>query len=298
MNISYIVPAITVFDEKGELDEKSSARFYAGLVKAGVDGVAVLGSTGEFFALSVAQKKRLIACAGEALAGKARLLAGVGSRDWRETADLANFSCSHGVDAVMVIAPCYFPLSDESILHYYGLVAENTDAQIILYNFPDRTGYSIKPEIVVELARRHKNIVGIKDSVASMAHTREIIKAVRPAFPDFEVMSGMDDNFVHTVLSGGNGCIGALGNIVPAIVGSLAASVRGGDFAAAAIEQQSIDILNDIYGICTPFVPALKRAARMLGADICEYCSDPFLPPNEKQTEEIAALLERAGLLK
>ena len=294
--IGFIVPVITVFDESGAIDEAGNRRIIERLVSAGVDGIAIMGSTGEFFGLTKAQKKQLIVLASRQIAGRTRLLVGIGTADSREAAELADFAAEHGAEGAMVIATCYFPISDDNIISFYGDVAENTSANIIIYNFPARTGYDVKPHVVAELARRHKNIIGIKDSVADPTHTREIIKAVRADFPEFEVYNGMDDNFMHTVLSGGNGSIGALGNLVPELVSSLSKKVRAGDFASAACEQAIIDRLVSLYDITTPFVPALKAAVRMRGLDISGKCLPPFLGPNKTQIEQIRALLDSVGI--
>lgn len=74
---------------------------------------------------------------------------------------------------------------------------------MLLYNFPARTGYDLKPEVVLELARRRKNIVGIKDTVDVMGHTRELIQTVKREYPEFLVYSGFDEFFSHNVISGG-----------------------------------------------------------------------------------------------
>ena len=96
---------------------------------------------------------------------------------------------------------------------YYARIAEALPEQsIYLYNFPDRTGYDLTPEITLRLVRKYRNIVGYKDTQAGMDHTRELIKLVKGEFPAFEVYSGFDDNFAHNVLAGGDGCIAGLSN--------------------------------------------------------------------------------------
>ena len=84
-------------------------------------------------------------------------------------------------------------------------LARRVSGRIYLYNFPDRTGYSIPADVVRRLAESHPNIVGCKDTIAGLDHTRELIKAVKPIRPDFEIYSGFDDNFAHNVLAGGDG---------------------------------------------------------------------------------------------
>ena len=71
-----------------------------------------------------------------------------------------------------------------------------------------------------------------------MDHTRELIKQVKSQMPDFEIYSGFDDNFAHNVLAGGDGCIGALSNVVPEICTAWVRAFRENDLAGIARGQQ------------------------------------------------------------
>ena len=108
------------------------------------------------------------------------------------------------------------------------------------------------------LAKMHPNIVGMKDTVPGMDHTRELIKVVKSQIPQFEIYSGFDDNFAHNVLSGGNGCIGALSNVVPEICAAWVRAFRENDLAGIARGQQTIDRLMDLYAIRSPFLPVIE----------------------------------------
>ena len=83
----------------------------------------------------------------------------------------------------MVISPYYFNLPDSAILHFYDTLAEQVKGSVLLYNFPDRTGHDLSPELIYRLVSEHENIVGIKDTVATMGHTRAIIQKVKKSFP-------------------------------------------------------------------------------------------------------------------
>lgn len=115
----------------------------------------------------------------------------------------------------MIISPYYFPLDDEAIFDFYSTIASQTPAHIFIYNFPERTGYSVSPEICLRLADKYPNIIGMKDTVPDAFHTAQVINTVKKNIPHFEVYAGYDNNFAHNILSGGDGCIGGLSNIVP-----------------------------------------------------------------------------------
>lgn len=82
---------------------------------------------------------------------------------------LSRFAGEEGADAIILLPPYYFPLSPEGLETYYARIAEALPEQsIYLYNFPDRTGYDLTPEITLRLVRKYRNIVGYKDTQAGM----------------------------------------------------------------------------------------------------------------------------------
>lgn len=129
-----------------------------------------------------------------------------------------------------------------------------------------------------------------------MDHTRELIKTVKSVYPEFEVYSGFDDNAAHNVLSGGDGIIGGLSNIVPEICSKWIRAMRDNDVEGIAAGQQTINRLFDIYAVGPLFVPIIKEAARMRGIIACGACSFPMPGVTEEQREQIAQILEREGI--
>lgn len=294
----YITPAVTPFTPDGEIDAKGAEALYDRLVSGGVDAVLVLGSIGEFFAVPQERKRRLISLAVRKLAGRLPVIAGTSDMLFENVVDLSRFALSEGADAVIVVPPYYFRLEPEQIEAYYDALAEKVKGRIYLYNFPDRTGYSIPAGVVKNLALRHENIVGCKDTISGMDHTRELIKAVKPLRPDFEIYSGFDDNFAHNVLSGGDGCIAGLSNVAPEVCGGWAKAVNAADWTAAAEYQRKIDRLMDIYAVGSPFIPFIKRAVALRGLPVGSAVTFPFPEVTAEQEKALAGILAREGLLE
>ena len=279
--------------EAGQIDLDSCGSLYRHLLDGGVDGVLLLGSIGEFFGFTLEQKKELIRYAAEALAGRTRLLVGTTSLVYDEIVELSCFALEAGADAVVVIPPYYFHFDDESIYRYYATLAAGIPGELYLYNFPERTGYGIAPQVVRSLAERFENISGIKDTIGGMDHTRELIKALRPVRPEFRIYSGFDDNFAHNVLSGGNGCIAGLSNLYPELTSAWARAAREGDLASLARIQQQVDRLMDLYGVGKPFVPFIKEALVMRGVIRCAAATRPMPKATEAQRAQLRAIMER-----
>ena len=147
MKAKFYTPVVTAFNRDRTLDIQANKNIYDHLINGGVDGIVVMGSTGEFFALTTEQKKELIDLAVSYIDHRVEVFIGTSCMNVDDTVELANYAHNAGADAVMIISPYYFSLSEESIELYYNMVASRTDAKIYLYNFPDRTGYDLSPEV-------------------------------------------------------------------------------------------------------------------------------------------------------
>ncbi|GHT77487.1 dihydrodipicolinate synthase family protein [Bacteroidia bacterium] len=284
--IKYVAPALTALHNANEIDIESCTRLYDSLVVNGLDGIAVFGTSGEFPHLSLPEKKKLIKAAAPHIKGKAEYIVGTGSMDIKETIDLSNFAFENGADAVIIVGPYYYGLSDDSIFDWFSKAASEIKGNIYLYNFPDRTSYSIKPQTVLALARKHQNIIGIKDTIPDMGNTVNIIKAVKPEFPDFSVFCAYDNNFAYTVLSGGNGCVGILPNIAPKLFSNWAKAAREKDLDAIAAIQKKVDRLMDILWIHSPFLATTKAVLVDRGIFAKDVMTFPFVSfPDAKRQE-------------
>jgi 4-hydroxy-tetrahydrodipicolinate synthase len=224
-----------------------------------------------------------------------RAFAGASRMDPDECVALANHAYDKGLDGVMIISPYYFPLTQEAAFDFYSSVASRTPAGIFIYNFPARTGYSVTGETALRLAERHANVKGFKDTVLDMWHTSELIKRVKGSCPGFEIFSGYDNNFAHNVLSGGDGCIGGLSNIVPEFFGEWIRALDAGDLEAVALCQRKADRMMDLYGIGDPFIPVIKKALKLRGVIGSDACLPPFRPADALETGKIMDLLETMG---
>lgn len=296
MNAKWITPSVTALDKAGHVDLEGNTKLYENLIGNGMDGILILGSIGEFFAIPMEEKMALVAHAVKAVNKRVPLIVGTNSMLFEECVEFSNYALDQGADAVMVIAPFYFNIPDDGVEYFYSQLAERVHGNLYFYNFPARTGYALKPEMMLKLAKKYKNIKGVKDTVGNMDSTRDIIQIVKKELPDFEVYSGFDEFFGHNILSGGNGCIGGISNFIPNIASGYAKAARADDLAGMCESQRKIDNLMKIYGIGEQFVPIIKKAVQLTGVDIEENVTAPLLPPTETQIEKIRQLLVDSGI--
>ncbi|AHG21525.1 dihydrodipicolinate synthase [Chania multitudinisentens RB-25] len=295
MHSSYITPTVTVFDKKGRLDSEENLKLYD-FIKEYMSGFVVMGSTGEFFSLSVETSRQLIKLASGFNKGHLKVYAGASRMDVNESISLANYAYECGLDGVMIISPYYFRLTDEGIYDFYSKIAKNTKANIFIYNFPEKTGYSISPEICLKLATAFPNIIGFKDTIPDTMHTCEIIKQVKKELPYFEVYAGYDNNFAHNILSGGNGCIGGLSNIIPEFFKSWIDAFASNDLLSISTHQQTVDKMMDIYHLHDPFISTLKKTLQLRGIINSDFIYPPFSPVAQEKIASIASILSLANV--
>ena len=290
----FIVPVVTVFDERGQVDLEANIQVWNGLIERGVDGILLHGSNGEFFTLSAAERTQLIEAAVAATRGKVKLIVGTGTNAVDETVALSNRALELGADAVMVITPFYFGLGHQGIVEYFCAVASQIEGDVMLYNFPARTGNDIDADAVRQIVTRCPNVVGIKDTVTDMGHTRAIIETLADVAPEFIVYSGFDENFAHNGLAGGNGCIAALANIYPELTHAWAEALGVADWERVEKIQHVIDKLADVYTVAPLFVPAVKYAMSVRGLPVKPICRSTILELTDDQKAQVEAILDNA----
>lgn len=291
MKARYITPAVTAFTKERKVDMEANKKIYDHLIQNGMDGILILGSIGEFFAIPLEEKKQMIQEALAYINKRTTVYVGTASNVMEECVGLSQFAIEHGADGVMVISPYYFNLPESSVFNFYDTLAKRIDGPLLLYNFPARTGYDLSPQLVLELVRNNSNIIGIKDTVALMGHTRSLIQRVKSEFPKFLVFSGFDEFFTHNVISGGDGCIAGISNFAPEVASALVKATNDNNIEDIQKYQRKIDQLMDIYDVGEQFIPIIKMAMKISGLPIEETCAAPMLPANEREIELIRHIL-------
>jgi dihydrodipicolinate synthase/N-acetylneuraminate lyase len=145
-----------------------------------VAGIVVLGSTGEAIMLSDQERRDVLKAARAAAAPNKVLIAGTGIESAIETLRLTEYAAELGYDVAMVRTPHYYKrqMQTANILAFYRTVADRSPLPVIIYNFPQATGYDIPAEVVIELAG-HPNLIGIKESSGDVEKVRKMVEGTR-----------------------------------------------------------------------------------------------------------------------
>ncbi len=173
-------PITTPFYPDGSVYYKKLEANVAQYSKTPVAGIVVQGSTGEAILLSDQERREVLKAVREAAAAHKVLIAGTGIESAIETLRLTEYAATLGYDAAMVRTPHYYKsqMHPLNMSTFYRTVADRSPLPIIIYNFPQATGYDIPAEVVIELAA-HPNIVGIKESSGNLQKVQQMVEGTR-----------------------------------------------------------------------------------------------------------------------
>ncbi|EML7262558.1 dihydrodipicolinate synthase family protein [Raoultella ornithinolytica] len=291
-----IPPVSTIFTADGQFDKPGTAALIDDMIAAGVDGLFFLGSGGEFSQLNADERKAIATFAIAHVDRRVPVLIGTGGTNARETIELSQHAQQAGADGIVVINPYYWKVSEPNLIRYFQQVAESVTLPVLLYNFPALSGQDLTPALVKTLADSRSNIVGIKDTIDSVAHLRSMIETVKSAHPHFSVLCGYDDHLFNTLLLGGDGAISASGNFAPQISVKLLQAFRDGNLAEAARYHQTLLQIPQLYQLDTPFVNVIKEAIVLCGRPISTHVLPPSSPLDEAKKRQLKTLLQQLRL--
>jgi 2-dehydro-3-deoxy-D-pentonate aldolase len=292
-----VPPVCTIFAEDGRFDPEGQALLIERLIAAGVDGLFVCGTGGEFSQMTTAERMEVAEFAVLRAAKRTKVLVGVGSNNPREAAELTRHAESIGADGIVAVNPSYWKLSESNLFAYFAGIANATHLPVLLYNFPLLTGQDLTPAFVKAVALKHENVVGIKETIDSIGHIRTMINTVCTHRPEFSVFCGYDDHLLTTLMLGGAGAISASGNFAPELSTRIHRSFRDGDLGTAARLHMQLAQVAAMYALDAPFVNVVKEAIRLCGLAVSSHCLPPTARLDDDTIAEIAAILRRAKLL-
>lgn len=181
MLLSGIFPPITTpFYPDGEVYYKKIEANVERYSRTPVAGIVVQGSTGEAILLSDQERRDVLKAAFGAAAPNKVMIAGTGIESAHETLRLTEYAAELGYDAAMVRTPHYYKkqMHPANLLAFYRTVADRSPLPLIIYNFPQATGYDIPAEVVIELAG-HPNIIAIKESSGNLDKVKQMVEGTR-----------------------------------------------------------------------------------------------------------------------
>lgn len=256
-----VTAMVTPFDNAGALDRNEAQRLARWLVDRENDGLVLAGSTGEGQTLDARERIGLWRAVKDAVGGRAAVIANAGTNNTRESVAAVQDAASAGADAILAVVPYYNKPTQSGMLAHFGAIAQSTHLPVIVYNIPGRTGANMLPDTLLELARRHSNLVGVKESSGDLKQIGIILRD-RPA--GFLVWSGDDHLFLPCLALGADGVVGVASHLCSPEYRRMFDAYRAGRVdEAARIHASLLPLIDALFATTSP-IP-VKWAMRELG---------------------------------
>ena len=283
------VAIVTPF-KGGDIDFDTFRKQIEFQIAAGTNCICPVGTTGESPTLSHDEQDRVIAFVVEHVAGRIKVMPGVGSNSTAEALRLTKFAEKCGADAALQVAPYYNKPTQQGFYEHFKMLAEETGLPQCIYNIPGRTGKNIEPETIIRLAEL-ENIAIVKEATGSLDQASQIITST-----NLTVLSGDDSLTLPLMAIGGRGVISVVGNIVPKDMMALTAAMDAGNLAEAQRWHRKLfPLCRDMLGLATNPIP-IKAAMKLLGRDPGELRL-PMTTLEDAATVKLRKTLAEYGLM-
>ncbi|HEX8805716.1 MAG TPA: dihydrodipicolinate synthase family protein, partial [Candidatus Aquilonibacter sp.] len=198
---------LTPIDERYEPDAPRAVDYYRDLLRDGIDGINLLGTTGEAMSFNVEQRLRLM----EAVAAgvpRAQTMCGTGASALADAVTLTRAASELGFAAALIMPPFFFrDAGDDGILRFFDALLAQTGklrSTILLYHFPKMSGISFTADLVDRLIETFPNAIGgMKDSANDVALEREVLAR----HPELRVFPSTEETLLEAKDRGMAGCI-------------------------------------------------------------------------------------------
>lgn len=267
---------------------------YAGLeknilfqIEQGIDGILVLGTTGETPTLEEEEKTKIIQLAVKVANHKVPIMVGTGSYSTHHTIENTKKAKDLGADSVLVVTPYYNKPTNEGLFRHFKAVCDAVDIPVVVYNIQGRSAKNIETPVMKRISEI-PNILGVKEASGSLEQMMDVIHTIASQKRGFSVMSG-DDAFTLALISlGGKGVISVLSNLFPAKITAMVNAALAGDFTKArSLHYELLPIFKGAFIETNP-IP-IKEAMNMCGmaAGGCRLPMCEMMPDNREKLRKI-----------
>ena len=281
---------VTPMHTDGSIDYEALGRFVEFQINSGINGLVVMGTTGENATIEPEDQKKVIAYPVEKEAGRVPVIAGTGTNNTEHVLANTRNACQVGADAILVVTPYYNKATQNGLVTHFTAVADESTLPVILYNVPSRTGCNLLPKTVAKLSE-HPNIAAIKEATGSLA---QMIEIMHLCGDKIDVYSGEDGLTVPMMAMGAKGTISVLSNVAPRQSVAMTDACLRGDYAAAAKMQcDLLPLINALFSEVNPIPAKAATAAMGFGADALRL---PLTSMEEQNRAVLFAEMRKLGI--
>jgi len=284
---------VTPLKDRDTLDVSGLERVIRHVLAGGVQGLFLLGTTGEGTSLSHRLRRELIERSSRLVAGRVPLLAGITDTSFVESVNLARAAAEAGADAVVLSPPYSMPEDQVELREYLEHILPELPLPLFLYNLPPLTKVAFELD-VVRWALDQPRIVGMKDSSGSMIYFNRVREVTRVR-AGWALLVGPEELLAEAVLLGGHGGVCAGANIFPRLYVELYDAAERGDLPRVrALHSMAMRVAEEIYRIgshSSAVIKGVKCALSCLG--LCDdFMAEPFHRFGEPERRRIQSALK------
>ncbi|MEM1093255.1 MAG: 4-hydroxy-tetrahydrodipicolinate synthase [Bacteroidota bacterium] len=278
---------VTPFTTEGAIDYPALDQLLDRQLDAHIDGIVLLGTTGENPTITRDERTALIKHVVRYVHGRALVIVGTGSSSTAEALELTQEAARLGADAALVAAPAYNKPTQSGLRAHFLHLAEHGGLPLMVYNVPGRTAVNIEPETVAALAQ-HPQIVAVKEASGSLEQIASIIEQVPSGFA---VLSGDDAMTLPLIQAGGVGVVSVLANLYPWRMNDFVHAALDGDvLTARAAHDRLLPMMHACFIQTNPLPIKTALAERGLIAEVFRL---PLCEMDAVERQELVASVQR-----
>lgn len=221
---------VTPFTADGAVDDAALRRLIDRQIDGGVEGLVILGTTGENATIWPDERRHIVDLALEHTNGRVPVIIGTGNNSTSESIVFSKEAAASGADGLLVVGPYYNKPPQAGFHAHVAAIAEATDCPIILYNVPGRTSFNATAETTLRIAEAVPTVVGVKEASGDLAQITDIL-AHRP--DTLAVYAGDDEMTLPMAVLGADGVVSVISNLVPKPFTDMVRAALAGDYATA-----------------------------------------------------------------
>ncbi len=281
---------LTPFNEDGSIRESAIKEIVDFQVERGATGFYVNGSTGEGMVMSEEERMQVVEAVVKASAGRAQVIAHVGTTATDSAVRMAKHAEKVGADGISAVSPFYYKHDIGLVLEYFKAIALSTDLPFLVYN--NSEGTVLNYNNILELYKI-PNIVGLKYTVDNL----EILGKFKEFNPDKMVFMGHDAMMLHAIIAGADGNIGAFPNVMPAGFVKVWNDFKANNLVDAMHEQRRINHFITIMKqhMLTSVQAPLKAVMQEYGVDCGTALRRPAKGLDKDTADHLIACLKKDG---
>ncbi|MHB8063121.1 MAG: dihydrodipicolinate synthase family protein [Ruminiclostridium sp.] len=289
-----LVLLVTPFNKDYQIDEKSFVNLLDYVVEGNVQGVIVLGTSGEFFSLRNEEKKRIIDITSERIGDKCAMISGVAHSGSFISADLAKYAGSKGAAAVLAPPPYYIQPTNEGMINHFTIIAERGGVDLMVYD--GGGGIEVPISVIDGVRKNSSKMKYIKLTTPKPGKVKELHTAFNR---EVSVFAGEDLLIMPDLYEGAVGLTTAAGNLRPDVLTKIFELVQDKKYEEAQkLHDEFVAPQAIVTGsIRNEFIQCFKTALKMMGIIECDIVRPPLHQLSEVRRNNLKLMLQKQKLL-